>query len=97
MVQAHIENLVAEMVVALDRFELNLFDTVQECYDDLRAVGFEPGDDKVAVWGRENELLVHRWMAMKGYLGVLAKRGVLSLDPYWCEAPRARARWATVP
>ena len=27
---------------------------------------------------RENDLLVHRWMAMKGYLGVLAKRGVLS-------------------
>ena len=33
--------------MALDRFENNLFDTVQECYDDLRAVGVLEGDDFV--------------------------------------------------
>ena len=39
---------------------------------------------RVAAWGQKNDLLVHRWMAMQGYLGVLAKRGVLSFKPYWC-------------
>ena len=24
---------------------------MQECYDDVRAVGVEPGDDQVAAWG----------------------------------------------
>ena len=85
LLQAHLKALVLEMIVALDRFENNLFDTVQECYDDLRAVGFEEGDDLVAEWGQKNYLLVHRWMAMKGYLGVLAKRGVLSQEPWMCE------------
>ena len=85
LVQAHVECLMSEMKIALDRFEQNLFDTVQECFDDVVAVGYEKGDDQVAAWGQKNDLLVHRWMAMKGYLGVLAKRGVLSLEPYWCE------------
>ena len=85
LLQAHLKALVLEMIVALDRFENNLFDTVQECYDDLRAVGFEKGDDRVAEWGQKNYLLVHRWMAMQGYLGVLAKRGVLSQEPWMCE------------
>ena len=71
-------------MLAFDRFEQNLFDTVQECFDDVVAVGYENGDDEVAVWGEKNELLVHRWMAMKGYLGVLAKRGVFSFKPYCC-------------
>ena len=58
LVQAHVECLMSEMKIALDRFERNLFATVQECYDDVRAVGFEKGDDEVAVWGEKNELLV---------------------------------------
>ena len=41
------------MTVALDRFENNLFDTVQECYDDLRAVGVLEGNDFVAEWGQK--------------------------------------------
>ena len=85
LVLAHVDCLVEQMTIALDRFEQNLFDTVQECFDDVVAVGYEKGDDQVAAWGQKNDLLVHRWMAMKGYLGVLAKRGVLSFEPYWCE------------
>ena len=81
LVLAHVECLMLQMTIALDRFEQNLFDTVQECFDDVVAVGCEKGDDQVAAWGQKNDLLVHRWMAMKGYLGVLAKRGVLSLEP----------------
>ena len=85
LLQTHVKALVVEMIVALDRFENNLFDTVQECYDDSRAVGVLDSDDFVAEWGQKNYLLVHRWMAMQGYLGVLAKRGVLSQEPWMCE------------